>query len=173
MRNFNVNKIVVLVTIIGIVGFGAYAFADWGMGYGPQRWGHMESGWHHGGYGNPGFQSDLSDEQITKFNNERQAFIKDTSDLRENLYQKELELRSELAKKEPDAKQAVAIQKEISDLEGQLSQKRVEHRIQMQKENPDFFSGRGYGRGGRGMGRGFYGKGMGRGFQGQGGGCQY
>jgi hypothetical protein len=63
------------------------------------------------------------------------------------------------------------IQKEISELESQLGQKRIEHRIKMQKENPEFFSGRGYGSGGRGMGRGFYGKGMGRGFQGQGGGC--
>ena len=173
MKNVNLSKILVWVTIIGIVGFGAYAFADWGMGYGPQRWGHMGPGWHHGGYGNPGFQSDLSDEQITRFNNERQAFIKDTSDLRENLYQKELELRSELAKKDPDAKKAVVLQKEISDLEGQLDQKRVEHRIRMQKENPEFFSGRGYGYGysGRGMGRG-KGRGMG-GFGNRGGGCWY
>lgn len=170
MKSFNVSKIVVLITIVAILGFGAYAFADWGMGYGPQGWGHMGSGWHHGGYGNRGFQSDLSDEQITKLNNERQAFIKDTSDLRENLYQKELELRSELAKKDADAKKAVALQKEISDLEGQLDQKQVEHRIKMQKENPEFFSGtgRGYGYGGRGMGRGMGGFGS-RG----GGGCWY
>jgi Spy/CpxP family protein refolding chaperone len=167
MKNFNFRKIVMLATIIGIVGFGAYAFAGWGMGYGPQHWGHMEPGWHQGGYGNPGFQSNLSDEQITRLNEERRAFLDETSDLREDLYQKELELRSELAKKDPDAKTAVALQKEISELESQLSQKRVEHRIKMQKENPEYLSGRGYGYGGRGMGRG-----MG-GFGARGGGCWY
>lgn len=171
MKNVNLKSILVWITVIGIVGFGAYAFADWGMGYGPQGWGHMGPGWHHGWSGNQGYMNQLSDEQIARFDSERQAFFKDTSDLRENLYQKELELRSELAKKDPDANKAVALQKEISELESQLDQKRVEHRIRMQKENPEFFSGRGYGYGGRGMGRGFYGKGMGRGFQGQGGGC--
>ena len=81
-----------------------------------------------------------------------------------------------MAKKDPDAKKAVVLQKEISELKGQLDQKRVEQRIKMQKENPDFFAERGYGRGygsgprGKGMGRGY---GMGRGFQGQGGGCWY
>jgi Spy/CpxP family protein refolding chaperone len=170
MKNFNAIKIVVLITIIGIVGFGAYAFAGWGMGYGPQRWGHMEPGWHHGGYGNPGFQSDLSDEQITKLNKERQAFFDETSNLRENLYQKELELRAELAKKDPDAEKAVSLQKEISELESQLAQKRVEHRIRMQKENPQLFSGKGYGYGYGGRGKG---RGMGSGFGGRGSGCWY
>ena len=122
------------------------------------------------GSGPAGYQSNLSDEDRAKLNKERQAFFEDTRQLRENRYQKELELRSELAKKDPDAKKAVGLQKEISDLESQLDQKRVEQRIKMRQENPDFFAGRGYGKGGGGMGRG-YGKGgggMGRGFQGRG-----
>ena len=82
-----------------------------------------------------------------------------------------------MAKKDPDAKKAVSLQKEISELEGQLSQKRVEQRIKMQKENPEFFSGRGYRYGDRGKGYGYGGRGMGRGmgpgFAGRGGGCWY
>ena len=114
----------------------------------------------------------LSDQDIDKLNKERQAFFEDTRELRENRYQKELELRSEMAKQDPDVNKAVALQKEVSELEGQLAQKRVEQRIKMKKENPDLFAGRGYGKGGGGMGRG-YGMGpggMGRGFQGRGGG---
>jgi Spy/CpxP family protein refolding chaperone len=177
MRNIKLNKLFLTVTIVAIVGFGAYAFADWGMGYGPRGWGHMGPGWHHGWFGNPEYPNELSDEEIAKLNNERQAFFEETSELRESLYQKQLELRAELAKKDPDAKKAVSLQKEISELEGQLSQKRVEQRIKMQKENPELFSGRGYGYGGRGKGYGYGGRGMGRGmgpgFAGRGGACWY
>jgi hypothetical protein len=112
------------------------------------------------GYRGPGYQSDLSDEEIAKLDQERQAYFDATSTLRENLYQKELELRSELAKAEPDAKKAVGLQKEISDLESQLDQKSLEHRIKMRKEFPRFgYRGEGYGPRGRGMGRGMYGGG--------------
>ena len=163
------SKVIIVVAVIGLVGYAATSFAGRGQGWG-QGWGGgycdgPRSGWAQKGYGGPGYQGNLSDEQIEKFNSERQAFFNDTGDLRQSIYQKQLELRSELAKQEPDAKKAVEIQKEISELESQLSQKRIEHRIKMQKENPEFFSGRGYGYGGRGQGRG-----MG-GYGGRGGGC--
>jgi hypothetical protein len=171
----NLSKVIIIIAIIGIVGYAATSFAGWGHGWGRGGGGEYcngpGAGWSQKGFGGRGYQGNLSDEQIEKFSTERQAFIEDTGELRQTLYQKQLELRSELAKQDPDAKKAVEIQKEISELESQLGQKRIEHRIKMQKENPEFFSGRGYGSGGRGMGRGFYGKGMGRGFQGQGGGC--
>jgi len=165
----NLTKVIIIVAIIGLVGYAATSFADWGQGRG-RGWGGGNcngpgSGWAQKGNAGPGYQGNMSDEQIEKFSTERQAFFKDTGELRQSLYQKQLELRSELAKQDPDAKKAVEIQKEISELESQLSQKRIEHRIEMQKENPEFFSGRGYGYGGRGMGRG-----MG-GFGSRGGGC--
>jgi Spy/CpxP family protein refolding chaperone len=166
MRSIKLNKILVMVTIVAVVGFGAYAFAGWGMGYGPRGWGHMGAGWNQRGYAGPGYQNNLSDEEIDQLNENRKAFIGETSDLREKLYQKELELRAELAKRDPDAKKAVTLQKEISEIESQLDTKRIEHRIKMKKENPEMFSGRGYGYGGRGMGQG-----MGSGFGGRGGGC--
>jgi zinc resistance-associated protein len=172
MKMNNFGKAVIVLAIVGIVGFAATSFADWGRGGGGNCWG-QGSGWGQRGYGPSGCQGNLSDEQITRLDKERQAFFEETRDLRDNLYQKELELRSELAKKDPDAQKAAGLQAEISDLTAQFDQKRIDHRIKMQKENPEFFAGRGYGRGGRGMGRGFSGQGMGRGFGSQGGGCRY
>ncbi len=167
------GKILVIATVTALLGIGTYAFADRGMGWG----GHHGGGWHRGWSGNAGYQANLNDEDLNRLNQQRQAFFEQTRSLRENLFQKRLELRSELARQEPDTAKAATLQKEISDLQGQLDQKRIEHRIRMQKENPGFFAGRGYGRGGGrqmgpGMGRGFGGRGygMGGGFQG---GCRY
>jgi len=192
MKMNNLGKIIAVTSIIGIVGFAATAFAGWGRGWGGGGYCQGQGpGWSRGGGGAPGYQGNLNDQDIDKLNKERQAFFEDTRQLREQLYQKELELRSELAKQDPDAAKAAALQKEVSDLQGQLNQKRVEHRIKMQKENPDFFADRGYGpgygrgygygpRGGMGMGYGPHGmgmgygpRGMGRGFAGSGSGCWY
>lgn len=172
MKMNHFTRTVTVLAIAGILGFAATSFAGWGRGGGGNCWG-QGPGWGQRGYGPSGYQGNLSDEQIAKLDKERQAYFEETRDLRDNLYQKKLELRSELAKKDPDTQKAAGIQKEISDLRAQLDQKRIHHRIKMQKENPEFFAGRGYGRGGRGMGGGFYGRGMGRGFGGQGGGCWY
>jgi Spy/CpxP family protein refolding chaperone len=122
----------------------------------------MHRGWGQGprGYGGQGSQSDLSEEEFAKLDEERRAFFEATSDLREKLYQKELELRSELAKPEPDAKKAAGLQKEISSLESEFDQKRLDHRIKMRKDFPrSGTGGYGYGPRGRGMGRGMYGGG--------------
>ena len=162
------SKAIILVAIVGIVGFAATSFAGWGRGGGGYCRGQGGGGGQRWS-GPAGDQNNLSDEEIDKLNQQRQTFFEDTREIRENLYQKGLELRSEMAKKDPDAKKAVSLQKEISDLESQLNQKRVEQRIKMQKENPEIFAGRGYGQGrGYGKGRGY---GMGRGSQDCGGGC--
>ena len=171
MKMNNFAKVVTVVAIAGIVGFAATSFAGWGRGGGNCQ--GQGSGWGQRGAAPSGYQGNLSDEQITRLDKERQAFFVETRSLRENLYQKELELRSELAKEDPDAQKAAGLQAQISDLTAQLGQKRIDQRLKMQKENPEFFAGRGYGKGGSGMGRGFQGRGMGRGFRGQGGGCWY
>jgi len=164
----NLSKAIIALAIIGVVGFAATSFAGWGRGGGGNCRG-QGGGWAQRGSGPAGYQGNLSDAEIDKLSQQRQAFFEDTRALRENLYQKELELRSEMAKKDPNAKKAVGLQKEISELESQLAQKRVEQRIKMQKENPEIFAGRGYGQGrGYGKGRGY---GMGRGSQDCGGGC--
>lgn len=166
MKMNNFVKTTVVVAIVGTLGFAATSFAGWGRGGGGSCWG-QGAGWGQRDSAAPGYQSNLSDQDIDKLNSERQAFFEDTREVREKLYQKELELRSEMAKQDPDVNKAVALQKEVSELQGQLDQKRVEQRIKMQKENPDFFAGRGFG---RGYGIGPRGMGMGRGFQGRGGG---
>ena len=166
--NFNKTGMIFMVlAIVAVFAIAATSFAGWGRGYGGGGY-HMgpgygmHRGWGQGpgGYGYQGYQSDLSDEDTAKLDQERQAFFEATSDLRENLYQKELELRSELAKPEPDAKRAAGIQKEISNLESELDQKRLDHRIKMRKDFPRSGArGYGYGPRGRGMGRGMYGGG--------------
>jgi len=174
MKFTNSGKILLIVTITALLGIGTYAFAGRGA--------HQGAGRHQGWSGNAGCQANLSDVDLNRLNRERQEFFEQTRSLRGNLYQKQLELRSELAKQDPDSAKASALQKDISDLRSQLDQKRVEHRIRMQKENPGFFANRGYGPGGGrqmdpGMGRGSRGRGygknggaMGRGFQD---GCRY
>ena len=161
------GKIFMVLAIVAVLAIAATSFAGWGRGH----WGYdhhmgsgygMQRGWGQGprGYGGQGYQGDLSDEEIAKLDKERQAFFEATSDLREKRYQKELELRSELAKPEPDAKKAAGLQQEISDLESQLDQKRLDHRIKMKKDFPDFGAGGyGYGPRGKGMGRVTYGGG--------------
>jgi Spy/CpxP family protein refolding chaperone len=166
--NFNkTGKIFMVLVIVAVLAIAVTSFAGWGRGH--EGYGsHMGSGYgmHRGwaegprGYGGAGYRGDLSDEDIAKLDKERQAFFEATSDLRENLYQKELELRSELAKSEPDAKKAAGIQKEISNLESQFDQKRLDHRIKMRKDFPRVgYRGDGHGPRGRGMGRGMYGGG--------------
>ena len=173
MKLNNFTKVVGVLAIAGIVGFAATSFAGWGRGSGGNCWG-QGGGWDQRDSGAPGYQSNLTDEQITRLDQERRAFFEETRNLRENLYQKGLELRSELAKENPDAQKASGLQAKVSELTAQLDQKRINHRIKMKKEHPEFFAGRGYGWGGRSKGRGFNsGQGMGRGFRGQGCGACY
>jgi len=171
MRFNKTGKIFMVLTIAAVLAVAATSFAGWGRGHGGGGY-HMgpgygmHRGWGQGprGYDDQGYQSDMSDEDMANLDKERQAFFEATSDLRENLYQKELELRSELAKPEPDAQKAAGIQKEISNLESQLDQKRLDHRIKMRKDFPrSGYRGDGYGPRGRGMGRGMYGGGGGYG----------
>ncbi len=167
------GKIFIVLAIVAVLGIAVTSFAGWGAGH--RGYGYhmgpgygMQRGWSGGpmGYGGSGYQSDLSDKDIANLDKERRVFFEAVSDLREGLYQKELELRSELAKPEPDAKKAAGLQKEISNLEGQLDQKRLDQQIKMRKDFPRS-GNRGYG--GMGMGREMYGGGYGRG----GGGCNF
>jgi zinc resistance-associated protein len=159
------SKIVTVLTVLTIMGFGAYAFADGGMGYGRHHggWNHHGSEWQGDGYGSPGYgymMGNLSEEDIQKIDQQREAFFKSTEDLRQSIYQKRLALESEFAKKNPDAKNAANLQKEISDLSAQIDQKRVAHMIEMKKINPGLGSGF--------MGPGMMGRGYGRGYRGNG-----
>jgi len=154
MKHFKVNKILWVLGIIALIGIAVNAFAGWGRGW------HHGPGWHRGGWGMGGPGYNLSDDELKALEKERQAFFNETEALRQNLYAKDLELRSELAKETPDAKKAAQLQKEISKLEAELDQKQVDHMIKMRKLNPNVGRGRGY-MGGGAMG---YGPGSGGGY---------
>lgn len=155
----NMRKPFMILTIISIVGFGAYAFADWG-GYGMGDWGHHRDGYHmgRGGYGmggdGYGYRNNLSEEDYKKLDDQMRVFHTETEKLRREIYVKELALQNELVKESPDAEKAAKLQKQLSELESEFNQKRVTYMIAQRKNNPDI--NRGFmGRGGRGyMGRG-------------------
>ncbi len=155
---------ILLIATIAILFSGVYASADGGKGYGHHRGMHQGQGWHKGSHGGPGCAAmdNLSEDGTKKLDAERTAFFEATKDLRRKIYQKRLELASELAKENPDAAEASALQKEVSDFKAQMAQKRLEHILRVRKINPD-------------LGRGFWGGGpmdpgmMHRGMKGRGG----
>jgi len=166
MKIKNLTKTLIVLTLVAIMGIGATAFAGKGKGnarYAQSGQGYGQYGCDGSGYGRQSFMGNLSEEEVAKLNKERSAFSKATQDIRRNIYQKRLELNSELAKKNPDSKKAAALQKELSGLKGQFDQKRTEHRIKMSKINPNFglmgqgVRGKGMDRG-KAMGRGQYNK---------------
>lgn len=162
MKAKRVGSVLGVLALVGILGVAALAVAA-----GPGGRGMRGAGdWPHG-FGGPGFAGDLTDEEIAALRQARQAFADQTRELRDKAYQKRLELKSELAKPEPDARRAADLQKEISGLDAQLDQARLEHQLKMKKENPKLY-GRGFGMGmGPGFGRG-PGAGAGRGGYGSG-----
>ena len=137
-----------LIAAIAILFSGIYASADCGKEYGHHRGMHQDKGWHHKGPGGPGCGAldKLSEDEIKNLDAERKAFFEATKVLRRKIYQKRLELASELAKENPDAAAAAALQTELSDFKAQMAQKRLEHILRVQKINPD-------------LGRGFWGGG--------------
>jgi hypothetical protein len=160
------NLKIMLIAAITILFSGIHASADWERGYGHHRGMHQGQGWHHRSYGGPGCGAfdDLSEDELKNLDAEHSAFFEATKDLRRKIYQKRLELASELAKENPDAAVAAALQTEISDFMSQMALKRLEHILRVQKINPDL--GRGFWDGGP-MGPGMmHGGMMGRGGKG-------
>jgi len=162
-RNASMKWIVVAL-VVAMVGVSANAFAGWGRGggYGPCQGGYGQ-GWG-------GEDVKLTDEQITKLQEEQKAFYEATSKLRQDLQQKRLEMASEMAKEKPDAKKAADLQKAISELDAQFDQKRLDHQLKVKQISPNAGYGPGFG-GGRGAGCRMMGGGqmMGRGMMGGGG----
>jgi hypothetical protein len=116
---------------------------DRGYGHmmGPDGWG---PGWHHRGgygYGQEGYYGNLSEEEIAKLDQQRSEFFKATETIRQKLYEKELDLRKELAKEDPDTSQASKMQSDISKLQSELDQKRLDYEIQSKKTAPNYNRG--------------------------------
>jgi hypothetical protein len=122
-------------------GYGSYGMTgqdpDEILKYGREmmRYGFREKGMTGGSSKYPGYGSYLNDDTIRKLNAEQETFIKTTEELRQTIYEKELYLKVELAKKEPDNATALSFQKEISEARGNFEQKMIEHLIRMKKIN--------------------------------------
>ena len=122
-------------------GYGAYGTMgqnpDEILSYGRamMRYGFHETGMP-GEYSKyPGYDGDLSDATIKKLNTEQESFIRATEALRQTIYEKELYLKAELVKRQPNIGTALDFQKEISEARGKFEQKMVEHLIQMKMIN--------------------------------------
>jgi zinc resistance-associated protein len=152
-------KGILIITVVAIFGFTTLSFAGWGRGYGhmmgSDSWGPgMHSGY---GYNQGGYYGNLSAEEIAKLDQQRAEYFKATEDLRQKLYEKELALRSELAKEDPDTGKASKLQSDISTLQSDLDQERLNYEIKTRKSVPSYNRGpggygpmMGYGPGGGG-----------------------
>lgn len=142
MKKIFTRETLIILTVVSFLGFGAYVSANWGMGPGMMGgWGNYDRGWHHGGWNNHGYgpmTGNMSDDELAQINRERSEFFKATENLRQDLYAKQLELRSEFTKENPDPKKASSLQNDISKLQAQLDQKRIYHMIKMKTINPNF-----------------------------------
>jgi Spy/CpxP family protein refolding chaperone len=143
-------KGIIILAVVAIFGIATLSSAGWGRGYG-----HMMGGY---GYGPGGYSGNLSNEEFEKLDKQRSEYFKATNNTRQKLYEKELALRSELAKENPDTSKASNLQGEISKLQSDLDQKRLDYEIQARKTSPNYDRGR---RGGYGPMMG-YGPGGGR-----------
>ena len=121
----NISKLIPIAVVMALllIGFSAPVTAGRGVDAGQPGW-------------RPWCAGNLSDEDQEVLNKERQAFFDETQDLRQDIYQKRLELQSELAKKKPDAQKAAALQKDIAKYTEEFDQKRLDFILKMKKINP-------------------------------------
>ncbi len=161
MYNNFTRKIIAVLVVVALVGFGSYAFADRGGGYGYGGYGHQGYGMDYGRHGycmdcghrgykddyrsGRDYEGDLTQDEIRQLEETREAFSKDTKELRYKLEDKGVALSRELAGENPDKQKAAKLQKEISELRSKLDQKRLNHQIETRKIVPK--AGRGWMRG--------------------------
>jgi Spy/CpxP family protein refolding chaperone len=129
------RNVILTIAAIAVLGIGINAFAHGSKGWGG-GWGHHRGGMHYQGSYGSWYNEELSNEELKQFEQKREAFFKETQEIRTKLFEKERELQSELTKNEPDAYKALRLQKEISDLRSQFDQKRIGHMVEMRKLNP-------------------------------------
>jgi len=139
------TKGILILTVVAIFGITTLAFAGWGRGYGhmtgPCGWGSdRDSGY---GYGQGGYWGNLSEDEIAKLDQQRAEYFKATENLQQDLYAKQLELRSELAKENPDTGMASKLQQDISTLQSNLDQERLNYEIKARKSAPGYSRSRG------------------------------
>lgn len=144
-------KGIIMMAVLAVVGLSTAAFAGWGMGHGQGG-----CGWNNmGGHGNGrGYGSNLSADEIKRLDAEQSAFLTATEGIRKSLYEKELALRNELVKDNPDTVNASNLQADISRLQGELDQKNLNYEMSARKAVPNYYSNSNGHRGGHGNGGG-------------------
>lgn len=135
------------LTVLVVFGAASLAFAGWGMGSGYMGSGNWGPGVHRqGGYGcgpGCGYHGNLSTDELARLDQERTEYFKATEDIRQKLYAKELELRGELAKDNPDSGHASKLQREISGLRNELDQKSLDYELKASQAVPNYRRGHG------------------------------
>ena len=91
--------------------------------------------------GGCGGRIDLSDEEAAKLDAAREKFFDETRELRGQMDEKQIAMRNEMAKDNPDEATVVKVQKELSELRAEFDQKAVSHRLEMRKLMPEKFKG--------------------------------
>jgi Spy/CpxP family protein refolding chaperone len=107
-------------------------------------------------YAQPGMGprgANLTPEQAQKIYDLRQKFMKETEDLRQQMFTKRNELNSLWAVENPDEKQIQAKQKEINAIREKIQAIAVSYQAQARKIAPNAYFGWGKGMG-KGMGGG-------------------
>ena len=130
----------IVVAIVLVIG---WAFAHGprdGKGYGDRRYGYTDP------YAN------LSPEQKEKLQAQEQKFYEDTAELRRELSQKRLDLRSLWIDPKADPQKIKARQREVFELQRRIQEKAMEHKLAIRELLPE-----------EGIGRGPWGSGMGYG----------
>ena len=152
MKTTRTTKALIIATAIMFIG-GAVAFAHGGFGDGGHMMGNgsgysgcqmMGNGPHMKGYGG---RNALSDEELAKLDEAREKFFSETQELRGRMDVKQVALRNEMIKDDPDAGKVANLQRELSGLQAEFDQKAVAHQLEMRKLMPEKYQGRGYGRG--------------------------
>ena len=158
------KKTIVGLMVVALLATAGLAMAQgWGrgMGYGPGA-GYGPGTGPKGAWAN---SLNLSAEQQQQMQALREKHWNDTATLREEMFNKQVELRNLWAEPTPDQEKILAKQREMNGLRERLQEKSIQHRLEMRKVltpeqqaqigafGPGFGPGHGM-RGGFGPGRG-------------------
>lgn len=155
--------IIGVIALIGIMVIPALAFGpDWGKGRHMGGWGNNNRADCPYGAALSGNNAGITDEQRTELNALYQKFYDDTAQIRSEISEKRIEMRTIWSTSEPDVERLRVLQKEISDLQYSVKQARLEFRLQAREISPEIGFGSGFGKGACGFAKkGAFGKNQG------------
>jgi len=145
----NINSIVktgVVVLVVLMISSFAFARSGGKYGRGEGRQGNYARGMDnnnssYGGQNDCSHFSELSEADQQRVKEEGEKFSAATDALRREIYQKRLEIRSELAKETIDKDTIIALQQTLSEVRAKLDQERIEHILRLKEIDPDLGQG--------------------------------